>query len=152
MMKPINSLSKFVFLAVIVSMGSGCSTVMSAATSGLMGAASSTSSYQGAESIQLPTPANEKIYDLITEVGKNLGYTEKGRDQVLGFVTLTYQAGALGVATTGRLGNSILTVSAKPGTTRVDVRYILTGHFNTGDKEAANKVFSEFKDALLKQF
>ena len=118
------------------------------------GMLSQTQTFNGSDSLTLEAP-KEKILDIITEVGKSMGFRvsqlNKGNDIMPTIITLSSESSMMGTLLIGSMSGSSLTVTIQEGGKKLDISVSAYGNFGSGGQEAATKIMDDFKLRLAQR-
>lgn len=133
---------KHILLLVIATiMLSGC---------GIIGLMSPTERFQGTDQLSI-SQSNERIYDLIAEVGKEMEMGVSELNPTLRRISLSSKASGAGTLLVGSVNSSTLTVKVGEDGKTLEISTMVLGNFGTGNQEAATKLTEEFKTKLLEK-
>jgi hypothetical protein len=117
---------------------------------GIIGVLSPTERFQGTDRLSIER-SNDKIYDLIAEVGKDMGMGVSELNRPLGRISLTSSGSGAGTILVGSINSSTLTVHIAEDRKILEISTMVLGNFGTGNQEAATKLTEEFKGRLLEK-
>lgn len=115
---------------------------------GIIGLMSPTERFQGTDQLFI-SQSNEGIYDLIAEVGKEMGMGVSELNRALRRISLSSKASSAGALLVGSVNSSTLTVKVGEDGKTLEISTMVIGNFGTGNQDAANKLTEEFKRRLL---
>lgn len=121
---------------------SGCS---------IIGVLSPQERFQGTNTFSLPR-SDERIFDLIAEVGKDMGMGVSELNHSLRRISLSSGSSGAGMILVGSMNSSTLSVQVSEDGKMLEILTMVLGNFGTGNQEAATKLTEEFKTRLLEKF
>ncbi len=103
--------------------------------------------FHGKDSFTLQTPRTDTI-DVMSNVGKSLGYNISGLDRERYTLSLSDQNSSFVYLLIGKTSRSTLSISSFDGGKKFDINVIVIGNFGNGSQEAAEKRVNDFKARL----
>lgn len=104
--------------------------------------------FQGKYSIDLTTQ-HPDILDLITSVGKSMSLDVSAIDSSKGEIAISTGAATASGTLIGDEDYHTISIGSTDGGRHLDLQIVAQGNFGHGTKEAADKLFAEFKTKLL---
>jgi hypothetical protein len=112
---------------------------------------SDTTSFTDTDQLVLRKPAQNFI-DVASAVGTSLGYHVSGIDRQQNSIGLSKTAGlGMGVLI-GEINEVNVTLTLAPDNRTIKISVVLMANFNKGGQDAANKIVSDLKAGLAKEF
>lgn len=103
--------------------------------------------FHGKDSVTLQTPRTDTI-DVMSNVGKSLGYNISGLDRERCTLSLSDQNSSFVYLLIGKTNHSTLGISSFDGGKKFDINVIVIGNFGNGTQEAAEQRVNDFKARL----
>ncbi|NKE72971.1 hypothetical protein [Candidatus Manganitrophus noduliformans] len=116
----------------------------------IIGVLSPQERFQGTNTFSLPR-SDERIFDLIAEIGKDMGMGVSELNHSLRRISLSSGSSGAGMILVGSMNSSTLSIQVSEDGKTLEIMTMVLGNFGTGNQEAATKLTEEFKTRLIKK-